>query len=238
MDQYGAAIYGTTASPFPKLPWGRCTKKLSAGGGTLFLHVFNWPADGRLLVPGLQSAVGTPRLLGGAVLKAETTDEGVVLHLPAAAPNAIASVIELPFTGELSVVKQLLQPGPTGVLTLDPATADTTGSLQVEEKDGKSNLGFWTDANSTATWTFNLKQAGSYRISTEVAGTGPSAFTVACGAARLEAAVSVAAGYESFTKVELGTLALGAGEQKLVLTPAPGRWNAINLRALTLTPAP
>ncbi len=254
MDQYGSAIYGTTASPFPKLPWGRCTKKLSAGGGTLFLHVFNWPApsnagggapggvegpaDGRLLVPGLKSAVGTPRLLGGAALTAETTEEGVVIHVPAAAPNALASVIELPFTGELTVVKQLLQPGPDGVLTLDPATADTTGSLQVEEKGGKSNLGFWTDAHSTASWTFKLKQSGSYRISTEVAGTGPSAFTVACGAARLEAAVSVAAGYESFTQVDLGTIALGAGEQKLVVTPAAGRWSAINLRALTLSPAP
>ena len=40
----GEAIYGTTASPFRKLDWGRCTQK----PGKLFLHVFDWP-QGELL---------------------------------------------------------------------------------------------------------------------------------------------------------------------------------------------
>ena len=55
MKVNGEAIYGTTASPFKRLPWGRCTKKLTADGATLYLHVFNWPADGKLLVPGLKN---------------------------------------------------------------------------------------------------------------------------------------------------------------------------------------
>src|SRR5204862_741182 len=43
------AIYGTTASQFTlKLPWGRCTKKVSGKTTTLYLHVFDWPADGKL----------------------------------------------------------------------------------------------------------------------------------------------------------------------------------------------
>ena len=40
----GEAIYGTTASPFKKLAWGRCTKKLDPSGATFYLHVFDWPA--------------------------------------------------------------------------------------------------------------------------------------------------------------------------------------------------
>lgn len=232
MEQYGSAIYGSSASPFAKLAWGRCTQK----PGTLYLHVFDWPKDGRLVVPCLRNPVTSVKLLGGAALQAAATEEGVAITgLPATAPNALASVVELKYEGAL---KLLLQPGPDGVLTLDPAAADTTGSIQAEEKGGRSNLGFWMDASSTASWTFNLKQPGSYRITTEVAGTGPSAFTVACGAARLDAAVTAGAGYESFSKVELGSLALNAGEQKLVITPTAGRWNPINLRALTLTPAP
>ena len=44
----GEAIYGTSASPFAQgLPWGRATHK----GQTLYLHVFDWPTDGELVVP-------------------------------------------------------------------------------------------------------------------------------------------------------------------------------------------
>lgn len=54
----GESIRGTRASPFPAghLVWGRCTTKrdqFSLGSSRLFLHVFDWPEDGQLLVPGL-----------------------------------------------------------------------------------------------------------------------------------------------------------------------------------------
>ncbi len=57
MTVNGESIYGTTASPFAELPWGRCTTKVRRDGTTLFLHVFDWPADGKLLVPGLKGTV-------------------------------------------------------------------------------------------------------------------------------------------------------------------------------------
>ena len=56
MRVHGASIHGTTASPFAALPWGRCTVGRRGDGGTnLYLHVFAWPADGVLAVPGLLS---------------------------------------------------------------------------------------------------------------------------------------------------------------------------------------
>jgi alpha-L-fucosidase len=70
MDANGESIYGTGASPFAKLPWGRCTTKKSKGGTTLYLHVFEWPAEGKLLLPGLESQVKSAQMLvGGAKLK-------------------------------------------------------------------------------------------------------------------------------------------------------------------------
>ena len=236
MDQYGAAIYGTTASPFSKLPWGRCTKKVGPDGGTLYLHVFQWPTDGKLLVPGLKCTVGKVRLLGGEKLKAESTDEGVVITVPAAAPNAIASVIELTFRGGLEVVRSVIHPAADGVLTLAPDLADLSGGLQVESKGSQPNIGFWTEAGDTARWTFKGAKPGTYAVSAEIAGTAPSAFTIECGGAKLEASTTAAGGYENFSKADLGRIALGDGEQTLVIKPAASRWNAINLRALTLTP--
>ena len=43
----GESIYGSTAGPFTWLPWGTATRK----GDTLYLQVFQWPADGMLKVP-------------------------------------------------------------------------------------------------------------------------------------------------------------------------------------------
>ena len=56
MQVNGEAIYGTTASPFTTpLPWGRATSK----AGTLYLHVFDWPADGKLhLTPEMARQLG------------------------------------------------------------------------------------------------------------------------------------------------------------------------------------
>jgi alpha-L-fucosidase len=101
MKVNGASIYGTTASRFPHLSWGRSTTK----GRTLYLHVFDWPTDGRLLVPGLRTAVRSARLLGGGTLETSRDREGVVVRVPAAAPDAIASVIELQLEGEPDVAR-------------------------------------------------------------------------------------------------------------------------------------
>ncbi len=77
MKVNGESIYGTTATPFAKLAWGRCTKKVTDAGATLYLHVFDWPADGRLFVPGLKNSAAKAYLLSnGATLMSMTNDEG------------------------------------------------------------------------------------------------------------------------------------------------------------------
>jgi alpha-L-fucosidase len=68
--------------------------------------VFDWPADGKLVVPGLRNPVKRAQLLGsGTTITAERTGGGVVLSLPGEAPNRIASVIALEFDGRLEVSK-------------------------------------------------------------------------------------------------------------------------------------
>lgn len=84
MDVSGDSIYGTTASPFAQLAWGRGTKKTDGNRTTLYLHVFDWPADGKLLVPGLRNRVRRARLLAtGESLKAKVVPDGVLVDLPA-----------------------------------------------------------------------------------------------------------------------------------------------------------
>ena len=57
MKENGEAIYETTVSPFAKLEWGRCTQKANGENTILYLHVFDWPVNDKLIVHGLQNKV-------------------------------------------------------------------------------------------------------------------------------------------------------------------------------------
>ena len=98
MQVNGEAIRGTTASPFKPFDWGRCTQKVSRDGTTLYLHVFDWPKDGKLLVPGLTNQIESADLLAGGQrgpLPSAATAEGTVISVPAEAPDKISSTIRL-----------------------------------------------------------------------------------------------------------------------------------------------
>jgi alpha-L-fucosidase len=96
----GEAVYGTSATPFTDpLPWGRATLKKEGGKrATLYLHVFEWPKDGKLALPPLpgKAKITTAVLLAGKKPLTATTADGITtLALPADAPDPISSTIAL-----------------------------------------------------------------------------------------------------------------------------------------------
>lgn len=101
MDANAESIRGTTATPFGNVAWGRCTTKKREAGTTLYLHVFEWPKDGKLVAPKLENEVKSARLLAdGKELKFKKTAAGVVVDLPNQAPDANATVIKIEIDGE------------------------------------------------------------------------------------------------------------------------------------------
>lgn len=106
MTANSETIYATTASPFNRqLPWGRCTQKNQKGGTVLYLHVFDWPSNGELLVPGLKSKVSSATLLSGKhALAFELREDGLAISVPKAAPNPISSTIVLKIKGGIEPV--------------------------------------------------------------------------------------------------------------------------------------
>ena len=98
----GEAIYATHASPLAPLTWGRCTEKETKNGTTLYLIVFDWPADGRLLVPGVKNAVASASLLaGGKALATQSTPDGILINTPAEPLDIKATVIRLVLKGKV-----------------------------------------------------------------------------------------------------------------------------------------
>ncbi len=100
MKTNSKSIYGTQASPLAATPWGRCTQKALDGGKTrLYLHVFEWPAEGKLTVPVKNQVVGAKCLATGATLDAKSVDGKVEITLPEKAPCTIATVVALDLEG-------------------------------------------------------------------------------------------------------------------------------------------
>ncbi|AHF15520.1 alpha-L-fucosidase [Niabella soli] len=105
MQVNSKAIYATHASPLPDLSWGRCTMKAAGANTALNLFVFDWPSDGKLVVPALQNKVISANLLvNGKALKAKNENGTITVELPAAAPDKIASVVQLVVAGPVANV--------------------------------------------------------------------------------------------------------------------------------------
>jgi alpha-L-fucosidase len=104
MKVNGEAVYGTNASPWGLFPWGRCTRKETRSGTSLYFSVFEWPSDGKITVPGFKNSVISAKLLGtGAKVKTSTSKSGVLtISLPSAAPDPMASVIRVDIRGKVA----------------------------------------------------------------------------------------------------------------------------------------
>lgn len=100
----GEAIYSTQASPFIKLNFGRCTQKEVSGGTRLYLHVFDWPKDGKLLLQGiLNQPVKSFLLADNKKLKTKKIENGILITVPLKAPDECNSIVVLDVKGKAEV---------------------------------------------------------------------------------------------------------------------------------------
>jgi alpha-L-fucosidase len=146
LEVNGEAIYGTTAGPFNYLSWGYATKK----GDRLYLHVTEWPQNGKLHVPLTSKAVSASLLVRPEKrLRIKKEAERIVIDLPAEAPDPVASVVVLKL-GEDPVAMPIASAGKNiSASSEQPAhpaahAADGTGHHVWESADtsGESYLEF------------------------------------------------------------------------------------------------
>jgi alpha-L-fucosidase len=240
MKVNGEAIYDTTATPFKRLTWGRCTTKVSGKETTLYLHVFNWPANGKLIVPGLKNSVKSARLLAGAKkLKCGSSPDGVVVEVPATAPDKISSTIVLKIKGAPEVAVTPITQESDGSVRLMASEAELKGGLQYESGHGKDNIGFWTNPQDTALWTFKVDRPGRFKVITEIAAEASGRFAIEVAGQTIE---GTSPATKDFTKFKRTTLPseieiAKAGGVTLVVKPVADAWQPMNLRAITLQPA-
>lgn len=96
LEVNGESIYGSSASPFEKPDWGRFTQK----DGVLYAHVFDWPENNKLIVPGLIDGTAYKRIhivATGEELEFGAVEDAVMVSLPKKAPDPVASVLRLTY---------------------------------------------------------------------------------------------------------------------------------------------
>jgi alpha-L-fucosidase len=150
----GESIYGTQASPFPFLSWGRATQK----GQKLYLHVFDWPKDGKLSVP-FSNKITRAYLLADAKtnLKVYAGKENSTIQLPSYGPDKIASVVAVEFEG-----KPIVQPVPSqGVKVTATSTDDGSQPGYANDGDPKTK---WQAAKGETLSTLEINMLKSATI--------------------------------------------------------------------------
>lgn len=239
MKQNSKAIYATSASPFKKLSWGRCTKVLNSKGARLYFHVFEWPANGSLTVPGLRNEViGASLLVGGKKLVAANTQGGVVIAVPNRAPDQVSTTVVLDVKGPIQIDQPVITQRSDRTLTLEPGEAVVHGAnLQVEGSGDRENFGFWTDPGDWIEWKFKAVYPGKYKLSAQVASLANPTISVSVGGQRNLIRIPKTGDYRSYQEISLGTIELRqAAMETLVIRAEAENWQPLNLRAIRLTP--
>ncbi len=239
MKVNGEAIYGTSASPFAKLTWGRCTRK----PGKLYLSVFDWPTDGALRVP-LASKAAKAYLLADpdAALEMEATERGLLVHVPQTPPDPIASVVVLDIEGEPETLAAVLFQEEDGTIRLSAADAEIVGeNARLESRGGEANIGYWTDVNDLAQWQVRVEKPGEFEVEVTYAcetGCAKGEFVVSVGDQAFLCRTEATNGWDDYRTVSLGRAHIPAAMDVGAMVRAlrmPG-YAVMNLRGVVLRP--
>ena len=239
-----SSIYGTTASPFIRLTWGRATKKEYPNATELYLHVFDWPEDGLLRVDGLRSDVSGAYFMADfqQQIQVDKTQEGVVLYLPEQPLDEIDTVIVLKINGKLEVERILPSQNEEGalVLSMDDANIHNPGyggRLELRQNDNSASyLDGWTDYSSHVDWLVRIDNPGTFEVYAEVVAEQSTSFLLMANDVQKPLIVKSTGGLQTFQTQYIGQLTLPKGESAIRINPQMSLWNPIMLRSVTLKP--
>jgi alpha-L-fucosidase len=183
--KYPQVIYSADPSPWKHaLPWG----DVVANNGKLYPAIFNWPATGKLYLPGFESEIASVKLLTGNNKSTKLTfsKEGnwLIINIPYQAPDKMISVIEIVPQGNIKIDNTLAVDPELG-LTLSAKSAKPD-NCSITKKSWMEKFGEWKhifqigdwNEKSNATWEFVVKNPGRYLVELTCTGTGPRVWNV------------------------------------------------------------
>ncbi|WP_207535292.1 alpha-L-fucosidase [Desertivirga arenae] len=220
ISRYPESIYGTNRTALPIPAWGVVTEKPNK----LYLHVFNWPVDGRLLVGGLKNKVTKAYLLADRTQKSlpakRLGEADITIKVPMKSPDAADAVVVLEIDGptQAEPVRRLSSKGITNRLLAFDADLHGNG---FGFGDGKTNRYFvdgWKSTDQYLSWKFKILEPARYKLIVKYLGAA-SAGSYEVSVGRLKKELTVSAKNDGVISQEAGRISLQPGKHELTIKP-------------------
>jgi alpha-L-fucosidase len=222
MDKNSESIYETDKTSLPLQSWGVTTQK----GDKLYLHVFDWPSNGKLVVGGLKSAINKAYLLTDIkqqnfqVERINSLDLNI--QVPEQAPDPNNTVIVLETRGKIQAdPARLIDPANQNDMLAFDANLNGDGFGFGDGKPKRYYVYRWGSKDQSISWNLRLNEPASYHIVLKYAGSEDSEGTYQLQLGDFKKQAPVEAGQEKgqvYTKA-LGTVTLKPGMYDLAITP-------------------
>lgn len=239
------AIYGSTASPFPRrLPWGRVTQKRVSTATVLYLHVWDWPSDGQLLLPTVKEIPSKGQLLAnGTPITTKNTPEGLLLQLPKTATDADVSVLRLEFPSAVTMTMESFTiPDQAGRISLGVQDADAhgdhNGTIQLRDSGPNAYLTDWKNPDWYLSYELKAPKAQTWVVTAEVATANPVKLSLEGIKSSTQVEVAATGPGLTWKTVTLGTIKLPDGQTQFKLKGVADGWKGFSIRNVWLDFAP
>ena len=238
----GESIYGSERTPLPVQAWGESTRK----GNMLYLHVFDWPRNGKLVLGGLKSDVAKAYLLADPQRKAlkvnrlNANDLMIVVPLQPADSADTVIAVEVRGDPQVNPVRLVLNSQTNLLRVFD-------GNLhgrKLHFGDGKASRAYildWSDPTEWVGWKVRVNEPGRYEVLvkyTTASAANNGTYSVTFNDQAFVVTV-VATPSETQARTEkVGTVRLVPGEYEIQVKPADIRGGELmRLFSISLTPA-
>lgn len=240
--RYPQVIYGAGPSPWQhSLPWGDVVRQ----GNKLYLAVYEWPASGKLYLPGLQTEIASAGICNGnKIQRIKIVQEGswTVLQIPFRKPDPIISVIELVMKGnEITVDNtQALDPE-IGTNELSVILAEAK-DCHVYKSSWMEKFGEWKheycvsnlNRGGKIIWTVDVKSPGTYQVELKVRGNGRVVWKVETDEGQM--AQNQQSASSIFCKRPIGWIRFDKPGRHTITVSMPEGGEQADMSAISMTP--
>ncbi len=249
MQNNSESIYETEKSPFYKLPFGEASIKQDKDKSTIYVYVYDWPKDGKIVLPGMTNKEVKAFLLANeSDLEVLQQDKQLIIsNLPTQAPHDAVSVVKVVVNEPLKIQKQYVKPNSDHTFLLTPQTALLTIKPQfdcipeIAYDNGEAYFKNWQkcisgrkNTGNAAHWKLDVPKNGTYKIlanlSTQVEG------NVVSINKSIKTVLPNTGALSKFDKVELGEIKLKKGTNTITFTGGKKNdmWDNVQLKYIKL----
>ena len=239
----GESIYGSERTPLPVQSWGESSTK----GRKLYLHVFDWPSDGNLILSGLKNPIASAYLLSDArhksLMTRQINSSDTLIKVGRRAPDAMDSVVVVEVDGSLNVNPvRLLSSTQNNQLRSFDGELHGTGLRYGDGKAFRAYVFEWRNPNEWIGWQTRSNLLTEFDVSVKYA-TGSKEnvglFEVEIGDQKLRATVQPTVNENESRVVTLGRVSLRPGLHEIAVRPVDIKGGELmRLFYVSLTPIP